>query len=113
MICSDKKKMIMIVTITITGLSILLLASILINVNMLRKIEKQEEYVDEMESTLIGYDTFVARIYVKCKTGLEAARTADRLGSFESDDETGAIFTSLVDIIEDINKEFAWQDQKA
>lgn len=99
-------------TIAIIILSVLLVASVFININMLRKIEKQEDYVEEMESTLIGYDTFVARLYAKCKIGLNAARTADRLGSFESDDETGAIFETLVDIIEDINQEFAWQDPK-
>jgi len=94
--------------------TILLMLSLYINFNLLRKTEKQEEYLDEMEQTLLGYDAFVINLYQKVKNGLAAARTADTLGSFESDDETGAIFKSLKDIIEDINEEFAWQenDQK-
>ena len=33
-------------------------------------------------------------------------RQLDRLGSFEADDETGVIFNTLKDIVEELNKEF-------
>lgn len=88
----------------------LLMVSIYINYNLLKKTEKQEEYLDELEQTLIGYDAFVVRLYQKVRDGLMAARTADTIGSFESDDETGAIFKALKEIIEEINEEFAWQE---
>ena len=87
--------------------------SVYVNINTLRKLEEQEDYVKEMEETLIGFDAFVIQLYGKVKNGLRAARTADTLGSFESDDETGAIFTNLKEIIEDINKEFEWQENEA
>jgi hypothetical protein len=87
--------------------------SVYVNINTLRKLEEQEDYVKEMEETLIGFDAFVIQLYGKVKNGLKAARIADTLGSFESDDETGAIFTNLKEIIEDINKEFEWQDNEA
>lgn len=91
-------------------LVMLLMISIFINYNLLKKTEKQEEYLDELEQTLIGYDAFVVRLYQKVRDGLLAARTADTLGSFESDDETGSIFKALKEIIEEINEEFAWQE---
>lgn len=87
--------------------------SVYVNINTLRKLEEQEDYVKEMEETLIGFDAFVIQLYGKVKNGLKAARIADTLGSFESDDETGAIFTNLKEIIEDINKEFEWQENEA
>jgi hypothetical protein len=99
--------------ITIILLVILLSVSAYINYNTLKKLEAQEDYIKELEETLIGFDAFVIRLYGKAKNGLLAARTADQLGSFESDDETGAIFTSLKDIIEDLNKEFEWQENEA
>lgn len=87
--------------------------SVYVNINTLRKLEEQEDYVKEMEETLMGFDAFVIQLYGKVKNGLKAARIADTLGSFESDDETGAIFTNLKEIIEDINKEFEWQENEA
>lgn len=100
-------------TITIIILLTLLGISVYVNVNTLRKLEEQEDYVKEMEETLMGFDAFVIQLYGKVKNGLKAARIADTLGSFESDDETGAIFTNLKEIIEDINKEFEWQENEA
>lgn len=94
-------------------LVILLGVSAYVNYNTLKKLETQEDYIKELEETLLGFDAFVIRLYQKAKNGLLAARTADQLGSFESDDETGAIFTSLKDIIEDLNKEFEWQENEA
>lgn len=99
--------------IVIISLVILLSISAYVNYNTLKKLETQEDYIKELEETLIGFDAFVIKLYQKAKNGLIAARTADQLGSFESDDETGAIFTSLKDIIEDLNKEFEWQENEA
>ena len=99
--------------IVIVILLILLGISVYVNYNSMRKLENQEDYVKELEETVLGFEAFVVRLYSKTKSGLQAARTADTLGSFESDDETGAIFTSLKDIIEDINKEFEWQENEA
>jgi len=99
--------------IVIILLVILLGISAYVNYNTLKKLETQEDYIKELEETLIGFDAFVIKLYQKAKNGLIAARTADQLGSFESDDETGAIFTSLKDIIEDLNKEFEWQENEA
>lgn len=81
--------------------------------NTMKKLEAQEDYIKEMEETLLGFDAFVIKLYSKAKNGLLAARMADQLGSFESDDETGAIFSSLKEIIEDLNKEFEWQENEA
>lgn len=110
MIYSEEINMTILVIIV---LLILLGISVFVNINTLRKLEEQEDYVKEMEETLIGFDAFVLQLYSKVKNGLIAARTADTIGSFESDDETGAIFTSLKEIIEDINKEFEWQENEA
>jgi hypothetical protein len=86
--------------------TILLMISLYINYNLLRKTEKQEEYLDEIEQTLLGYDAFVINLYQKVKNGLAAARTADTLGSFESDDETGYVFKELKDIVGQLNGDF-------
>ena len=70
---------------TIIILSILLIVSVFVNINQLRTQESQAEYIAESNSKI---------------------KQLDRLGSFESDDETGFIFQEMKEIFDSLNKGF-------
>ena len=91
---------------TIIILSVLLTASIAVNINQLRKQESQSEYIDDLESSNTEYYNFFQKLKTQIGQSNSKLKQIDRLGSFEADDETGFIFTELRDIIDDLNKGF-------
>ena len=92
--------------ISIIVLSSLLLVSIFFNINLLRKIEANEDYVEDLENSNTEFYTFFKELKNQISRSNSHMKQIDRLGSFESDDETGFVFKELKDIVEKINKRF-------
>ena len=91
---------------TIIILSVLLLTSIFVNINQLRKQESQSEYIEELENSNTEYYTFFQKLKSQIGEGNSRLKQVDRLGSFEADDETGFAFKELKDIYDDLNRGF-------
>ena len=91
---------------TIIILSIILTASVVVNINQLRKQESQSEYIDDLESSNTEYYNFFAKLKTQIGTSHSKLKQIDRLGSFESDDETGFAFKELKDMYDDLNRGF-------
>ena len=67
--------------------------------NLLRKVERLE---DEIENS----DEQIESIYKKISESYKKMQDADRLGSFESDDESGFIWNQVKSILDDLKKEY-------
>jgi len=91
---------------TIIILSILLAASLAVNINQLRKQEASADYIEELENSNTEYYTFFQRLKTQISQSTTKLKQIDRLGSFESDDETGFAFKELKDIYDDLNRGF-------
>ena len=91
---------------TIVILSILLTASMAVNINQLRKQESQSDYIEELENSNTEYYTFFQRLKTQIGQSNSKLKQIDRLGSFEADDETGFAFKELKDIYDDLNRGF-------
>ena len=87
-------------------LSVVLAISLFVNINQLRKQESQSYYIEELENSNTEYYTFFQRLKTQIGESNSKLKQIDRLGSFESDDETGFAFKELKDIYEDLNKGF-------
>jgi hypothetical protein len=81
-------------------LIILLPLSIVFNILLLIRginfVKQNEKLLD----TINEYDSRQIDTQIKVESMLEKMREIDLKGSFESDDEVGAVFTQLKDIIE-------------
>jgi hypothetical protein len=81
-------------------LIILLPASIIFNILLLIRginfVKQNEKLLDSINE----YDSRQIDTQIKVESMLEKMREIDLKGSFESDDEVGAVFTQLKDIIE-------------
>tara|TARA_R100000657_G_C4625852_1_gene74951 strand:+ start:524 stop:808 length:285 start_codon:yes stop_codon:yes gene_type:complete len=84
----------------------LLVASILLNLNQMRKQEKLEEYIEELENSNTNYYAFYNDLKKISNESYSRMRQIDRLGSFEADDEIGFIFKDIKLIIEELNRKF-------
>ena len=91
---------------TIIILSVILLISIFVNINQLRKQERLSDYVEELENSNTEYYTFFQKLKTQISESNSKLKQIDRLGSFEADDETGFAFKELKNIYEDLNRGF-------
>ena len=91
---------------TIIILSVVLLISLFVNINQLRKQESQSDYIEELENSNTEYYTFFQKLKTQIGEGNSRLKQIDRLGSFEADDETGFAFKELKDIYDDLNRGF-------
>jgi hypothetical protein len=86
-------------------LIVLLPASIIFNTLLLIRginlVKQNEQLVD----TINNYDDRQIDTQIKLESMLTKMRELDLNGSFESDDEVGAVFTELKDIIETYKNE--------
>ena len=92
--------------ITVIILSVLLAISVFVNINQLRKQEKQSDYIEDLENSNTEYYTFFQKLKTQVGESNSRLKQIDRLGSFETDDETGFAFKELKDIYDDLNKGF-------
>ena len=86
-------------------LIILLPASIIFNILLLIRginlVKQNEQLIDAIE----GYDDRQIRTQDKLEAMLQQMRDIDIRGSFESDDEVGAVFSELKETIETYKNE--------
>ena len=81
----------------ILSVSIIILL-ILIIWNLLRKLEKLEDAIDDRNELIDKIDANYNDAYKRMQE-------IDRVGSFEADDESGYIFNKIKDVIEDLKNE--------
>ena len=91
---------------TIIIVSVLLIISIFVNINLFRKNEALEEYSDELERSNTRYDEFYQYLKRRLDQSYSKIKQIDRVGSFEADDETGWIFKTIKDIVKQLNEFF-------
>ena len=84
----------------------MLAISLIVNRNQLRKQEAQSEYIEELENSNTEYYTFFQQLKTQVGESNSKLKQLDRLGSFESDDETGFIFEEMKEIFDNLNKGF-------
>ena len=80
-----------------TYIYIILLISVVLNIIFTISIFNLLKQTEELEDTLIET---TLEIKVKVSNALENLRNIDSRGSFESDDEVGAVFSELKETIE-------------
>lgn len=83
-------------------LSILLLASVYVNINLYKKLDKMEEMAENSVDTLLENEKFLTELKNRVLSQQSYLRQLDRIGAFEADDETGYFFKEMKDIVNDI-----------
>jgi hypothetical protein len=74
--------------------------------NLLRKLESHEDVISELEKSNEEYELLFDDMKQTLNNSASQMRQIDRLGSFESDDETGYVFKELKGIVEQLNERF-------
>jgi signal transduction histidine kinase len=80
-------------------LSISLVVNIILGIGIRNLIKQNEELEDTIAQVILGTRTRV-------ETALQQMKDIDNRQVFEKDDEVGATFEELKNIIEDLNNEF-------
>ena len=83
-------------------LSVLLTASVYVNINLYNKFDKLEEMAETSVDTLLENEKFLTELKNRVLSQQSYLRQLDRIGSFEADDETGYFFKEMKDIVNDI-----------
>jgi len=81
---------------------ILSVSTLLLGYTTYNLLRKNEELEDEMEFA----DKYLETTYNYMKRAYDRMKEVDRLGSFESDDESGFIFQEIKSAIEELNETF-------
>tara|TARA_R100001591_G_scaffold111180_1_gene122645 strand:- start:570 stop:857 length:288 start_codon:yes stop_codon:yes gene_type:complete len=89
---------------TIIVLSVLLVVSIFVNINQLRKQEAQSDYISDLEQSNLDYYEYFNRLKTKVNQANSEIRNADRQGAFEASDEVGTSFKLIKEVMEDLNR---------
>ena len=66
--------------------------------NLLRKVEKLEDSIEEQDEVLDSVENSVRRALARMKE-------VDRIGSFEADDESGFVFKEIQTALDKLNNE--------
>jgi competence protein ComGC len=88
--------------ITIVVLSICLIISIYVNINLTKKFEKLDDMAQDSVDALLENEKFLTELRNRIRSQQSYLRQLDRIGSFEADDETGYFFKEMKDIMNDI-----------
>ena len=75
-------------------------------IRLMKRIETMEDYVSEVEKSNDEYFKFFSQLKTRVTDSYSHLKNIDRLGSFESDDETGYIYKELKKIIEALKQGF-------
>ena len=89
---------------TIIILSVLLIGSVFVNINQLRKQEAQSDYIEDLEQSNLNYYEYFQGLKTKVNQANSEIRNADRMGVFESSDEVGTSFKLIKEVIDDLNR---------
>jgi hypothetical protein len=81
---------------------IILAISIVLNITFLIGVRNLIKQNEELEDTLVGV---VEGTRIRVETALQQMKDIDTREVFEKDDEVGATFEQLKNIIEDLNQE--------
>lgn len=92
--------------ITIVILSILLIVSIYVNINLTKKYEKLEEMTEDSVDILLKNEQFLTSLKNRLLSQQSYLKNLDRIGAFEADDETGYFFKELKSVVNDISNYF-------
>ncbi len=78
----------------------LIIISILLYIvwNLLRKVEKLEDSIEEQDEVLDSVESSVRKALARMKE-------VDRIGSFEADDESGFVFEEIQTALDKLNNE--------
>jgi hypothetical protein len=74
--------------------------------NLLRKIEAFEDVISELEKSNEEYELLFTDMKQTLNNSASHMRQIDRLGSFESDDETGYVFKELKNMVDQLNERY-------
>ena len=89
---------------TIIILSVLLISSVFVNINQLRKQEAQSDYIEDLEQSNVNYYEYFQGLKTKVNQANSEIRNADRMGAFEASDEVGTTFKLIKEVMEDLNR---------
>tara|TARA_R110001583_G_scaffold13766_5_gene58741 strand:- start:782 stop:1066 length:285 start_codon:yes stop_codon:yes gene_type:complete len=89
--------------ITVIILCVVLIISIYININLLRKIEKADDQ-------LLEYISFVTNMQIKLNAVFSRVRQIDSKQIFETDDEVGAVFNGIKEVVLEIEELYSVED---
>ena len=92
--------------IAITVLSITTVVFGIIMIRLMKRIEVMEDYISDLEKSNDEYFSFFTKLKTRVSDSYSHLKNIDRLGSFESDDETGYIYKELKKIIEALKQGF-------
>lgn len=94
----------MILTIIILSITTLIFA--ITAFRMMKRVESMEDYITDLEKSNDDYFNFFTRLKTHVSDSYSHLKNIDRLGSFQSDDETGYIYNELKKIIEALKQGF-------
>tara|TARA_B100000900_G_scaffold304742_1_gene263341 strand:- start:307 stop:591 length:285 start_codon:yes stop_codon:yes gene_type:complete len=91
------------------AISVLSIATIILTITsyrLMKRVESMEDYVAEVEKSNDEYFKFFSQLKKHITDSYSHLKNIDRLGAFESDDETGYIYRELKKIIEALKQGF-------
>ena len=91
---------------TIIVLSLLLISSIYVNINLTKKFEKLEEMAESSVDALLENEKLLTSLKNRLLSQQSYLKNLDRIGAFEADDETGYFFKELKSTVNDISAYF-------
>ena len=90
----------------IIALSVIILGLSITIYRLMKRIESMEDYVADVEKSNDDYFNFFTSLKKRVTDSYSHLKNIDRLGSFESDDETGYVYKELKKIIEALKQGF-------
>jgi len=87
-------------------LSIVTIILAITSYRLMKRVESMEDYVAEVEKSNDEYFKFFSQLKKHVTDSYSHLKNIDRLGAFESDDETGYIYRELKKIIEALKQGF-------
>jgi dihydrofolate reductase len=83
----------MITLITILSITVVILGYT--TFNLLRKIEKQEDMLEQQNKILVSYQSYLNKISDTIEVADKKLQEVDQRGSFKADDEIGFVFEQI------------------
>ena len=94
------------IEVVITILSITTVTLAIMAFRLMKRVEVMEDYVADVEKSNDEYFKFFSQLKKHVTDSYSHLKNIDRLGAFESDDETGYIYKELKKIIEALKQGF-------
>ena len=90
--------------IAISILSILLVISIFIITNLLRKVERlDDELLENIDNQF--------KVQIKLKEVFDTMKEIDSKGAFESDDEVGSVFVGIKEVLNNLQEQIMFEEK--